>query len=359
MGDIQDNPTSRDIAEIAGVSQATVSRALRNSPLVRQETRERIQQIARELNYSVNRNAAALRQGQRKSIALLIFSEPGSGEDSINPFFLAMLGDIVRFAARVGCDVLVSLQQVSDDWHIQYRSSRRADGLILLGYGDYLTYRDKLEALVASTTHFITWGPVAADKPGASVSCDNEAGGYEATRHLLRLGRRRIAYIGGTSAQQNPEYAARYAGYRRALSEAGLDAGAAPRIAADNGETPGYEAMVDLLGDGRSFDALVAATDLLAIGAMRALSQHGVAVPTDVSVVGFDDLPLARYVTPMLTTVRQDTREAAEALVSGLMRRMRNDSIDPVLMSPRLVVRDSCGGKQASTGTERPAPSIG
>ena len=145
-----DNPTSRDIAEIAGVSQATVSRALRNSPLVREETRERIQRIARELNYFVNRNAAGLRSQQSNTIALLLFDETEGTEVQINPFFLSMFGYITRSAAALGYDVLVSLQQLSDDWHIEYQASRRADGLILLGYGDYVAYREKLDALAAA-----------------------------------------------------------------------------------------------------------------------------------------------------------------------------------------------------------------
>ena len=104
-----ENPTSRDIAELAGVSQATVSRALRNSPLVRPETRERIQKIARELNYFVNRNAAGLRTHQSNTIALLVFDETEGKDAQINPFFLSMLGYITRAAAGLGYDILISL----------------------------------------------------------------------------------------------------------------------------------------------------------------------------------------------------------------------------------------------------------
>ncbi len=216
-----DNPTSRDIAELAGVSQATVSRALRNSPLVREETRARIQQIARDLNYFVNRNAAGLRTHQSNTIALLLFDETGGEEAQINPFFLSMLGYITRAAASLGYDVLVSLQQLSDDWHIEYQASNRADGLILLGYGDYLTYREKLAALAGANTRFMIWGPIIDDQPGHSIGCDNENGGYQATRHLLASGRRNVAFLGNVSARC-PEFAARYQGYCRAHREAGV-----------------------------------------------------------------------------------------------------------------------------------------
>ena len=140
-----ENPTSRDIADIAGVSQATVSRALRNSPLVRKETRDRIQAIARELNDFVNRNAAGLRTHQSKTIALLLFDDTSETDSRMNLFLMSLLDNIVRVAAGRGYDVLLSLQQLNDDWHIQYQASHRADGLILLGYGDYMEYREKLD----------------------------------------------------------------------------------------------------------------------------------------------------------------------------------------------------------------------
>ena len=140
-------PTSLDIAHIAQVSQATVSRALRNSPLVRPETRARIQQIAAELGYTTDRSAAGLRTRRSQTLALLLFEE-SPDEAQINPFFLNMLGHITRAAARRGFDLVVSFQQQSEDWHTDYTVSNRADGLILLGYGDYVSYADRLKRLV-------------------------------------------------------------------------------------------------------------------------------------------------------------------------------------------------------------------
>ena len=112
-------PTSRDIARLAEVSQATVSRALRNSPLVRPETRERIESIARQLSYRTDRRAAGLRTRRSNTLALLLFEE-SSEDGQINPFFLSMLGHITRATARRGLDLLVSFQQLSDDWHTEY-----------------------------------------------------------------------------------------------------------------------------------------------------------------------------------------------------------------------------------------------
>jgi len=342
-----DNPTSRDIADLAGVSQATVSRALRNSPLVREETRNRIQQIARELNYFVNRNAAGLRTHQSNTIALLIFDDTDNTDDAhtrMNLFFLSMLDNITRSAAKLGYDVLVSLQQLTDDWHVEYQASHRADGLILLGYGDYAEYGEKLAALTAANTRFIIWGPPVKDLPGRSFGCDNEDGGYQATRHLIDLGRKCIAYI-GRMARRSPEHAARYDGYAKALREAGLEPDDKLRVPADNSEGLGYEAVQLLLERGAPFDAIFAVTDLIAIGAMRALQEAGLQVPDDVSVVGFDDMPLAEYVTPGLTTVQQNARMAGDGLVEGIVSLIQGKPVSSKFMAPKLIVRESCGAK--------------
>ena len=336
------NPTSRDIADLAGVSQATVSRALRNSPLVREETRSRIQQIARDLNYFVNRNAAGLRTHQSNTIALLLFDETGGEESQINPFFLSMLGYITRSAASFGYDVLISMQQLSDDWHIEYQASHRADGLILLGYGDYITYREKLAALARANTRFTIWGPTVNEQPGHSIGCDNVNGGFQATRHLLDAGRKKIAFLGNTT-RRCPEFAARYEGYLEAHADTGLMSSAELKADCDNLDKHGYRAIEQLLASGAEFDAVFAVTDAVAIGAMRALQDNGFAVPEDVAVVGFDDMPLAAHVTPALTTVRQDIRQASEGLVASIVGLIERKPVESTLMAPRLIVRDSCG----------------
>ena len=339
-----ENPTSRDIADIAGVSQATVSRALRNSPLVRKETRDRIQEIARELNYFVNRNAAGLRTHQSNTIALLLFDDADQTDTRMNLFLMSLLDNIVRAASKLGYDVLVSLQQLHDDWHIEYQASHRADGLILLGYGDYLEYREKLAALANAHTRFMIWGPLVKDQPGHSFGCDNENGGFQATKHLIDLGRRNIAYLGSTS-RRSPEHDARFAGYMRALQQSGIERNAELKFAADNSEHQGQRAAEQLLESGQTFDAIFASTDLIAIGAMRALRDAGLRIPEDVSVVGFDDMPLAAYVSPALTTVQQNAEMGAQALVDGIVGMIEGEPVESTLMAPKLVIRESCGAK--------------
>jgi DNA-binding LacI/PurR family transcriptional regulator len=337
-------PTSFDIAYHAGVSQATVSRALRGSPLVSEETRRRIQAIAKQLNYKVDKNASNLRRQHSVTLALLLFEDPTSDDSLINPFFMSMLGSITRACARQGYDLLISFQQLSDDWHADYQDSHKADGLILLGYGDYLVARSKLDRLVEQGTHFVRWGAVVDGQPGISIGCDNVQGGRAITEHLLALGRRDIAFIGDTSPHF-PEFSDRYRGYAQALDIAGMRLNPDLQIdAVDSTEMVGQRAMRQLLARGPRIDAVFAASDLLALGAMRALNEAGLSVPNDVAVVGFDDIPMASFANPPLTTVMQDTKRAGELLVETLLHEIKNEPATSVMLPARVVVRRSCGG---------------
>ena len=337
------NPTSWDIAAAAGVSQATVSRALRDSPLVREETRERVQQIARELNYSVNRSAVSLRTRHTRIIGLFLFDENGRRQFEPNPFFLTMLGSITLSAADLGYDVLVNFQGSDDEWLNDVVHPGRMDGVILLGYGDYLKSEPKLRALTEAGIQFILWGPKIPELRGHTIGCDNVKGGELAAHHLLECGRKRIAFLGNTS-KGSPELAARNQGFKNALTRAGVAIDPELCIETDYDETKVTEAVRRLLASGKSFDAIFAVTDIAAIAAMRALQSAGIKVPEQVAIVGFDDLPIAEYVTPRLTTVRQDVREAGHLLVHSLMGMINGEAVASVVMEPQLVVRESSVG---------------
>jgi len=335
--------TSVDIAHRAGVSQATVSRVLRGSSLVNPETRERVMEAVRALNYKVDHRASSLRTQRSGTLALLLFEDPTPDESHINPFFLSMLGSITRACARHRHDLLVSFQQLSDDWHADYEDSMKADGLILLGYGDYMVYRSKLDQLVEQGTHFVRWGPVLPDQPGISIGCDNFQGGQLVGEHLLGLGRKRVAFLGHAS-NHYPEFFDRYRGCDATLQKAGASMHADLQVDAESSEEAGYAAAVTLMERGRPFDAVFAASDLIAIGAIRALSEHGRHVPWDVAVVGFDDIPMARFTSPSLSSVIQDTARAGELLVETLLKLVREEPVDSVMLPPTLVVRRSSSG---------------
>ena len=337
---MHEKPTSFDIAFLAGVSQPTVSRALRGSPVVSLETRKRIEEIARQLNYRVDKNASNLRSQHSNTLALLLFEDPTPDDSQINPFFLSMLGSLTRASARKGYDLLISFQQLSSDFCQDYEDSRKADGIILLGYGDYEEYRPRLDKLVEQGTHFVRWGPVLNDEPGVSIGSDNAQGGFDVTQHLLKQGRRKVAFL-GTATTHSPEFFDRYRGYERAMMEAQVPTSSALQVDAINLEESGFQAASELRARGVEFDAIVAASDLIAIGALRALQESGVDVPRQVAVVGFDDIPAASLTNPPLTTVMQDIRRAGELLVDTLLRQIAGEAASNSVIPTRLVVRKS------------------
>jgi DNA-binding LacI/PurR family transcriptional regulator len=340
---IRGKATSLDIAHLAGVSQPTVSRALRGSPLVSEETRRKVERIARELNYKVDKNASNLRSQISGTLALLFFEDPSLDDSQINPFFLSMLGSITRACGQRGFDLLISFQELSTDWHAEYEDSKKADGLILLGYGDYLDYVARLEQLVAQNTHFVRWGPVLPGQPGISIGSDNRQGGRDMTAHLIAQGRRRIAFLGDAS-DHYPEFLDRYRGYVQALEAAGLpvdpDLQVEVRLST---EQDGHASIATLIGRSAPFDAVFAASDLIAIGALRELQARDLRVPEDVAVAGFDDIPLAGLANPALSTVQQDTTRAGAVLVESLLALIRGETVTSQVIPTRLALRRSTG----------------
>ena len=338
---MHEKPTSFDIAFLAGVSQPTVSRALRGSPVVSLETRKRIEEIARQLNYRVDKNASNLRSQHSNTLALLLFEDPTPDDSQINPFFLSMLGSITRASARQGYDLLISFQQLSRDWQQDYEDSRKADGIILLGYGDYEEYRPRLERLVEQGTHFVRWGPVLEGQPGISVGCDNAAGRLRSHAPSARRGpqghrvpRHRHQPLSGVLRSLSRLRARHDGSRRRHLLRACRWTPSPPK-------NPDFRRRSELLARGVEFDAIVAASDLIAIGALRALQEAGIDVPRQVGVVGFDDIPAASLTNPPLTTVMQDTRRAGELLVETLLRQIAGDAAANSVIPTRLVVRKS------------------
>ncbi|HWK52648.1 MAG TPA: substrate-binding domain-containing protein, partial [Steroidobacter sp.] len=296
-----------------------------------------------ELNYKVDKNASNLRNQQSGTLALLFFEDPTLDDSLINPFFLSMLGSLTRACAVQGYDLLISFQQLSSNWHVEFEDSKKADGLILLGYGDYLEYVSRLELLVEQGTHFVRWGVVLPGQPGVTIGCDNFQGGRDMTQHLLEQGRRNIAFVGHAS-EHYPEFLERYKGYSNSLRNAGLPGlSVRPELQIDafTTERSGFDAVNTLIARGVSFDALFCASDLIAIGGMRALADRGMRVPQDVAVAGFDDIPIASFTNPSLTTVQQDTKTAATLLVESLLALIHDEPVQSHTIPAKLAIRQS------------------
>ena len=336
---MQRRPTSFDIAALAGVSQPTVSRALNNNPSVSAETRARVLAAAEQLNYKVDKNASGLRRSRSRTLALL-FEETTADGNLINPFYLSMLGAMVRKCGETGYDLLISFQQLSSDWHVDYADTHKADGIILLGYGDFFQSEPLLQRLVERGTLFVRWGSTGGAQLGASVGSDNEQGGFDAAEHLLQGGRREIAFIGAAQPGY-PEVHDRWRGYCRALRAAGIEPDERLCVDAEPSEQAGRDAVDELVQRGVTFDGVFAASDVAAIGAMHALQKLGRAIPDEVAIVGFDDIPAASLSSPPLSTVRQDSRKAGETLVEAAVEAVEYGNFRTQLLPVKLVIRES------------------
>ncbi|MBW7882380.1 MAG: LacI family DNA-binding transcriptional regulator [Caldilineaceae bacterium] len=332
--------TIADLAVLAGVSPSTVSRALNDSPLINVETRARIQALAQEHNFQLHLGAQSLRRQRTKTLGVVVNSERPPGRTMSDPFLLEFLGEIASAAMQRGHDILLAdAQTAPHDWCAHFLRGGRADGIIAIAR---FSERERQAArLAAAGAPFVAWGPALPSQPYCSVGSDDLQGGRQAVEHLICLGRERIAFLGAGS--DCLEIQQRYEGYSAALAAAGRTV--EPRYVAYAQSTgqAGYEAMRRLLVQAPDLDAIFVSSDVMAIGAIEALRGTGRTVPGDVAVVGYDDIALAAYVSPPLTTVRQRLGEAARLLVERLLAIVEGQPAPSVMLPTELIVRQSCG----------------
>lgn len=328
-----------DIARLAGVSISTTSRALNDNPSINARTKQRIWKLAREHNYPFRGYMPAGPIGATGTIAIVVPRPHGRDAKLSDPFYLDLLAGIGDAARERGCDVLVShFAPVSYEDLAMAMTTSRADGVIFLGQG---ALHHAFNKLSASAGRFAVWGADLPDQSYCSVGSDNLVGGRRATAHLARLGRNRILYLGDT---ESPEVRLRLSGYVEALEQAGI--GYDPDLVVPaRFDVETAEASIDaLLSRGMRFDGIVAASDVIALGAIRALKRAGMKVPGDVSVIGYDDVPFARYSQPALSTIAQDTAYAGRLLVSKLLGAGGEGEMRSDRLPTDLIVRESCGG---------------
>jgi DNA-binding LacI/PurR family transcriptional regulator len=326
-----------DLAALAGVSVSTASRALNDSPAINARTKQRIWALAREHDYPFRRYMPKGPIGATGTIALVV-PRPQGREGLLNdPFFLELFAGVGDAARERGGDVLLShfVPTSYDDLSAAMTTSR-ADGVIFFGQS---SLHEALNRLAETDGRFVVWGAELPDQRYGSIGSDNHAGGRRAALHLARLGRKRIAFLGDTEA---PEAALRVRGYLEGLEQAGLPAERELMVPAHFTLESAESAVDALLGRKVRFDGIVAASDVIALGALRSLRRAGLETPRDVSVVGYDDIPFARYSRPALTTISQDAQRAGRLLVSKLMDGAA-DEIRSERMATELIVRESCG----------------
>ncbi len=326
----------QDIANLAGVSTSTVSRALSHSSLVNDETRTRIAELARSHNYSINIGARNLRLQHSRTVAVVVPYDVRTRQHISDPFFVSMLGSLADALTEQGYDMLLSRVDAERlDLVAQLEASGRAIGVILIGQWHH---HDQLNELANRKVPLVVWGARLPRQTYCTVGSDNITGGLLATQHLIETGRRRIAFFGDPEL---PEIGQRYEGYQRALKHHGIPLDARLVVAAEFSEGSSRRAVDALLEKKIVFDGVFASSDLLAMRAIGALREKGLIVPRDVGVVGYDDIELSQYFHPSLTTIRQPILKGGEALVNALLALVANKALSSEVLPTELVVRES------------------
>ncbi|MEN8097963.1 MAG: LacI family DNA-binding transcriptional regulator [Chloroflexota bacterium] len=325
-------PTIRDIAKLAGVSHQTVSRALNNQARIAPETRKRILRIARDLGYHPNRAAKML--SMKRSFVLevnLVNIEPATAfslSAKIMSDTAKDLGYSVMFAEITPDEINKAIESAA---------SRLVDGMAL--YAPRLNDDREIAEIGHRHNIPIVRRDYAPDSKLACVGYDIVYGATLAVQHLLDQGHRHVAEISGPL-----EYTAaaiRHNTWQKLLEDNGIEPG--PSVAGDYSIKSGYEAMLELLKHKIPFTALVAGNDHMALGAIRALQEHGRSIPDDVSVVGFDDKQYAAYIDPPLTTIRQSFDRQDKIVTEYLIELIENTDTEIYhrVLQPELVVRNS------------------
>ncbi len=325
-----------EIAQICGVSKATVSRVINNIPQgVGPETRERVLQTIRELNYRPNALARSVATSKSGTIGLVI-------PDVSNFFYPKIIRGVTDYMDRCGYSVIVGNSDYDPDREAQHLLrfiDRRVDGILLCSgvsniqfLTDFRKYHIPLALLGRNPDHSVS---------DASITGDNIRGAYKSTSYLLQTGSRRVVYVEG-----NPNIAGsrqRLAGYRQAHAEFGLPVQEEFLISGEYSIEFGKKTVQRLLAGGTEFDAIVTGSDLIAIGVVSQLMKSGIRVPEDVQVIGYDNIELTTVITPALSTVSKPHYAMAQHISEQLIRVIQGETLllPHTVIEPTLVLRET------------------
>ncbi len=313
--------TIYDLAELAGVSAATVSRALAGKTMVNSKTSERIRKLAEEHDFRPSALARNLRTKQRGAIGVVVPLGHDRGQHLSDPFFMTLIGYLADELSERGFDLMLSRVD-------------RVDGFIIVGQSDQSQVLDRI---AADYLPLVAWGGFVQGQIHCSVGTDNFLGGRLATQHLIDRGCRKIAFLGNTQAI---EPSLRLEGAKAAIAaHDDIMLVDAPTHFASEVSGSDIDAFLDQ--SGILPDGIFAASDLIALTAVQVLATRGLSVPGDVRVVGYDDLYLARTSAPPLSTVRQNLAAGAAHLVDSLMKRITGEPTGSTILNPELIVRES------------------
>ncbi|AOL94120.1 LacI family DNA-binding transcriptional regulator [Porphyrobacter sp. LM 6] len=328
--------TITDLARLAGVSPGTVSRALAGKSLVNAKTRDKIVSLAREHGFRPNQMASGLRRQKTGVIGVVIPLGHDSRQQISDTFFMTLLGFLADELTREGYDLMLRrvVPETDPDWLDRFIGCGMIDGVIVIGQSDQF---ERIEDVADGYDAMVVWGNHTEGQRHCVVGTDNRLGGRLAAERLVAAGAKQIAFLGDTTAI---EFAARFAGADDVVRRMNLP----PIITLPTHLSPdraSEEIAAHMAAIAGRVDGIFAATDTLAALCLTALRERGIAVPDDVRLVGFDDLPIARQTVPPLTTVRQDIGAGARGLVDLLLRRMAGEQTESLVLPPQLTVRQT------------------
>lgn len=354
--------TSAEVARRAGVSRTTVSFVLNDvrDRGISEATRERVLAIAQQLGYEPNAAARSLAGGATRTVALVV---PKVAHLHVDAFLAQLVASVNDACHRHGLKLLIESTEGEGrepGSFLQLVRSRSIDGLIVAHLRT-----DEIEHLRRvrdSRIPLVVFGCNLPASKGFSTICtmgdDTWRSAQMAVTHLLGLGHRRVGLV-NYAASEFHSAAQRERGWRQALADHGIRPNARWIAHGDITAQSGYDATRELLSRGIAFDALFAGNDTIAFGALRALHEAGLSVPTDIALVGYDDIPLAPFASPPLTSVHSDPIGHGRLAVQMLLAQLRGE--DPAgvapLPAPALVVRESCGARRARIVRAAPKPS--
>lgn len=323
-------PTIKDVAKLAGVSISTASLAFNHPSRVAEETRLRILDAAKHLQYRPNGAARDLRIRRTQTVAVLL-------HDLSGPFYSELVQGVQVEADRCHYNVIISHSNRQDAVN-RLLYENRVDGAILLDPN----VSDQI-VLDLADQHF----PIAAlDRDLThdclvSIAADHEGGAYEATRYLLSAGYHDILFLAGPKNSLDSQL--RFRGYQRALVDAHLSPPECPVAHGDFTEAGGMRETEKIVRQGRLPEAIFAANDEMALGVLQVLREHQIVVPNDIGLMGFDDIRIAQYVTPPLSTVHQPMYELGLQAMHQLLCLLSGDPVQPrIVLSTSLILRGTC-----------------
>jgi DNA-binding LacI/PurR family transcriptional regulator len=329
-------PTIKDVAAQVGVSYQTVSRVINNRPDVRPETRDRVLAAIAELGYRPN--AAARTMGGGRTMTLGCISP-----NLVDYTFASILDSVQAEARSLGYQTFTGSAPNADDVQdlLEEMQERQVDGFLLVNPHEDGRFQHLLP-LIEKSVPVVYLMNTPDDTPVPTVSGDDVWGGCTGTNYLLSMGHRHVATITGPPNAEGTHQ--RLQGYRQALAEAEIAASESLVLQGDWSPESGYQAVQRLLEQGELFTAVFTQNDKMALGAMQALREAGLSVPNDVSVMGYDDMPLSAYFYPPLTTMAQPMdkigRHASRLLIEQIEQ--PNKPLEQIKIKPKLVERASC-----------------